>query len=255
MQKFGRLIGLGIFALAAATLAAGDTLEEVEKKLDASWAKLKSYSSKMSFRTEMDMQGSSTRQQYEGQQWWMRKGDKVMFRAEQKGKMEIKYGDQGMTTESTMVSVCDGDMITTLTDSNPGGKQAMKMKADLAQAGAPKEMLKSLKAVHNFKVLGDEKVDGRDCYVLEATPKEAGEMGTTRYFFDKECALALKVLQLDKSGKQIGETTITDLKLGADISPDKFVLKIPEGVEVQDMSKMMPPTGEAKPNDDGEKKP
>lgn len=255
MQTIGRLFGLGIFALTTATLAVGDTLEEVEKKLDASWSKLKSYSSKLSFRTEMDMQGTSTKQQYEGQQWWMRKGEKVLFRAEQKGKMEIKYGDQGMTTESTMVSVCDGDMITTLTDSNPGGKQAMKMKADLSQAGAPTEMLKSLKTMHNFKVLADEKVDGRECFVLEATPKEAGEMGTTKYFFDKECALALKVLQFDKAGKQIGETTITDLKLGADISPEKFVLKIPEGVEVQDMSKLMPPSGETKPNEAGEKKP
>ncbi len=53
----------------------------------------------------------------------------------------------------------------------------------------------------DLKKLADEKVEGRDCYVLEGTGDESSPYGTVRLSVDKQTFVPMKVEYADKSGK------------------------------------------------------
>jgi len=57
-------------------------------------------------------------------------------------------------------------------------------------------------------------------------------------YFNKKHGLMIKTLGLDEKGKVNSTVLVTDLKLGATVAADRFVFKAPEGVQVQDLSKM-----------------
>ncbi len=64
--------------------------------------------------------------------------------------------------------------------------------ADIASNGARDE---------DVKRLGDEKIDGRDCYVLEGKGDEASTYGAVKLFVDKQTYVPMRVDYADKAGK------------------------------------------------------
>ena len=64
--------------------------------------------------------------------------------------------------------------------------------ADIASNGARDE---------DTKRLGDEKIEGRDCYVLEGKGDNASPYGAVKMFIDKETYVPMKVEYADKGGK------------------------------------------------------
>ncbi|MFT3710382.1 MAG: outer membrane lipoprotein-sorting protein [Archangium sp.] len=64
--------------------------------------------------------------------------------------------------------------------------------ADIASNGARDE---------DTKRLADEKVEGRDCYVLEGKGDETSPYGNVKMFIDKETYVPMKVEYADKEGK------------------------------------------------------
>jgi len=100
------------------------------------------------------------------------------------------------------------------------------------------------------KVLPDEKVDGQECFVLEVTAKsELGVPpgGRQVSYFRKDIGVNVKAVSFDPDGRQLFTTTVTDVKVGVDIKPERFVFKAPEGVEVVDMSQMQPAAAASEP--------
>jgi hypothetical protein len=64
--------------------------------------------------------------------------------------------------------------------------------ADIASNGARDE---------DVKRLGDDKIEGRDCYVLEGKGDEASPYGQVKMFIDKETSVPMKVEYADIDGK------------------------------------------------------
>lgn len=64
--------------------------------------------------------------------------------------------------------------------------------ADIASNGARDE---------DVKRLGDDKIEGRECYVLEGKGDEASPYGQVKMFIDKETSVPMKVEYADKEGK------------------------------------------------------
>jgi negative regulator of sigma E activity len=64
--------------------------------------------------------------------------------------------------------------------------------ADIASNGTRDEDLKQL---------ADEKVEGRDCWVLEGQGDETSPYGQVRLFIDKQTFVPMKVEYADKNGK------------------------------------------------------
>ncbi len=228
--------------LAAPAVSLADTIEDVEKKIVAAYEKLTSYTAKIQSSQHMDMgDGNFSKSEFAGTTEWMRTGDKVLLRAEMKGVTESKFGDQQMKMTTTALSVCDGEYVYTLSETE-GNKNAMKMKYDPAMTGDIPAMFKTWRDSAELTLLPDEKVDGRDTYVIQSKAKSAGgPTDKSTFYMDKATGLMLKTVIFGADGKEIGSSRLTDLKIGADLKADRFKFEAPAGVEVMDMSNMPRP--------------
>jgi outer membrane lipoprotein-sorting protein len=70
----------------------------------------------------------------------------------------------------------------------------------------------------NHKLMRQEKVDGRDCYVVESTPKRPEVADNTGYskrvsWIDKESFVALRAELYDQSGEFLKRTSAQDVEL------------------------------------------
>lgn len=75
--------------------------------------------------------------------------------------------------------------------------------ADIASNGARDEEMKRL---------GDEKLEGRDCFVLEGKGDELSPYGTVKMFIDKQTSVPMKVEYADKEGKPFKRYRTVKLK-------------------------------------------
>ncbi len=233
-------LGWGLVCVLLAAPALADTLDEIEKKLVESNAKLKSYSAKttmsqdMSFGEGMQMKSNST-----GTVEWARRDGKEMFRTDLSGSQTQIMGEQKMESQQTTTMICDGDYFYTLSDQG-GQKHAMKQKAEQNMSFDAKSMMQMLRDDYHLEAKGDEKVDGHDCAVIEARPKDPQNNPVTRQllYFMKETGINLKLVCFDAGGKTVLTTGLSDVKLNTEIPADRFVFKAPEGVEVMDLSQM-----------------
>ncbi|MEK7710278.1 MAG: hypothetical protein AAB341_00145 [Planctomycetota bacterium] len=225
-------------------LVRADSIEDVQKKLIESNAKLKSYSCKMKMVQNLDMgQGNKVQSDYAGTTEWMRKGDKVALRTDLKGTAVQSFGGQDNKMEMSVTLVCDGDALYTLS-TQMGQTMATKQKPDDSLGGEPKKFIDNIVAKHNVKVMPDDKVDGEACFVIEATPKDPADAATiakTIMYFRKDIGVNVKTVGMDKDGKEVFSNTSSEFKINADVAADRFVFKAPEGVQVMDMTAGQPP--------------
>jgi outer membrane lipoprotein-sorting protein len=244
-----KLALVGLMVLAIPGLVQAQTVEDIEKKLVEAHSKMKSYTSKTKTTQDFDMgQGIKTSADYGGTVEWKRDGNKLKYRTEMKGVTTQSVAGQENKSEVTVLMINDGDFVYTLSDQNipnmPPQKMASKQKPDPAMSGEPAKLFEKLRQDNDLKVLPDEKVDGKDVYVLEVIPKnkEDGPVAKSLMYFAKDSGVNVKVLGKNKDGKDVFTNTSTDIKLNVDISNDRFVFKAPEGVQVMDMTGAAAPT-------------
>lgn len=222
-------IGLSLYALCCPVLAA-DTIESVEKTINDKWSAVKSLSAKMT--TDMNVPGRTTK--ITGTIEFLAKDGKEMFRSDM--SIEASMGPQQM--KASVTSIMDGEFTYTVQDMM-GMKQAVKADADTFE-GSPggKKMFETWRKDGEIKLLPDEKIDGKDHYVIEAKPKEANPMMSAfKFYFGKDSGLMAKMVGVDGQGKEVLVITYSDVKLNTEIAADRFVFKAPDGVTVTDMTK------------------
>lgn len=96
-----------------------------------------------------------------------------------------------------------------------------------------------MEKVYTLKLLPDETVDGKPCYVIEMTPASPAmraTMGRMVSYYVKKTGLSIKGVSYDTKGKVSSTTITTDVKVDEKIDPSQFVFKAPAGVTVQDMT-------------------
>jgi len=223
----------------------GDKLADVEKKIVEARAKYKSVQTKtkttQGFKSEqMEMKSETI-----GIQEFKKKGDKLtLSRVEMtsKGTQKVK-GQPAEKIDTKVLMIDDGKFVYTL---NTMGKtkMAIKMKRTPGMFEG-KAHFKELRKHFTLKLLPDEKVAGKDVYVIEAKSKNENPLSSKAiHYFDKKTGIGLKMVSYDKKGKAVMTSVTTDVKLNADIKDDRFVFKAPEGVQVTDMTKMGQPDKE-----------
>lgn len=236
-----------LLAVGVPGLVRADSIEDIQKKLVESNAKLKSFSCKMKMVQNFDMgQGNKMQSDYAGTTEWMRKGDKFALRTDLKGTAVQSFGGQDNKVEMSVTMVCDGDALYTLS-TQMGQTMAAKQKPDDSLGGEPGKIIDDIVAKQNVKVMPDGTVDGEACFVIEATPKDpadAPNVARTIMYFRKDIGVNVKTVGLDKDGKEVFSTTASEFKINADIAADRFVFKAPEGVQVMDMTAGQPHGGE-----------
>jgi outer membrane lipoprotein-sorting protein len=194
--------------------------------------------------SNMEVQGKDLqmKSKAEGTHEYARRGDKVLFRTETKSSSTTKLADQPeMKEEGKSLMIADGQFVYTLNDSG-GQKMAAKMKQDPVQNNVSgKSMWDYLRKDYDLKLLPDEKINGQETYVIQASPKKPKKDATERhmYWFAKDSGVVIKSVT---EAKDVSNTTkvtftLTELKLNPEIKPERFAFKAPEGVAVMDMTK------------------
>jgi outer membrane lipoprotein-sorting protein len=217
-----------------------DKLDDVQKQLIAAAKKIESISAKVTLEMDMTQGGAVVKGNGKGTLEFVRKADKHFFRMELKNNMVTKFGEQEMKMEQSTLSVSDGEFVYALVE-GMGQKNCTKSRADKAEQDPDTEAtLKALFEKYELKVLADGKVDGKDVFVLEGTPKGVSEIpGTakTTFYFSKDHGFMLKMVNADAEGKPTMTVTFSDMKVGAKIYPDRFKFTVPEGVQLIDQTK------------------
>ncbi|WP_341537194.1 outer membrane lipoprotein-sorting protein [Methanosarcina barkeri] len=88
----------------------------------------------------------------------------------------------------------------------------------------------------NVSLLGVEKLDNRETYLLNTNPKETGKSAAqyyTKVWVDKETWMPLKYEMYDSSGNLTAKVEIWDLKVNSGIPDSEFVFNIPDGAEIK----------------------
>lgn len=205
-------------------------LAAVEKELSKAWDKLKSMTANMEM--NMVMSGNSTKMS--GTIEFVNNPDKEFFRMDM--AMESNMGGQKIEGKAT--TIYDGEFVYVVNEMM-GQTMAIKQKPGaIAQTPAGKHMFEGLKDANDLKVLPSEKIDGKDAFVLEATPKGTAPQPVSRMklYLVKENGIMVKLLGYDTAGTEVMTITYSDIKINPKIDTSRFVFKAPDGVQVMDMT-------------------
>lgn len=243
-----------LVSLALAYPARAKTLEAVQKELVQNQAKYKAYSAKTTMKMVSDMgQGNKMQVESTGTMEWAQRGSKVLYRIDSKTATVMTMQGKETKTKSETLVVCDGDFIYTL-NSEGQQKTAIKMKVQQQASYDTKAMFEAWRKDYTLKLLADEKIEGKDCYVIEATPKKPqphNPVVKQKCWFRKDLGITVKVVTLDKNNKPTSTMTTTDVKINVEIKPDRFKFKLPPGVKLMDMTKQQyQPPAESQPAKD-----
>jgi outer membrane lipoprotein-sorting protein len=236
--------------------ALAESLEEVQKQIIEKSTQQKSWQAKMKSVQNFEMMGTKSNTVSEGTIEHMRKGDKALLRQELETKMATSGGGEEQKQTIKTLTVSDGEFVWTMSDMG-GQKSAMKMR--IPEGGSPvvdKNYFKNFEKDYTLKLLPDAKADGKDCWVIEMTSKQADQpVSTMTNYFAKDSGLLIKTDGKDKAGKTVLEMSMSDIKLNPTIAPERFEFKPPEGVVVMDMTKGPGAPTETKDGDKATDKP
>ncbi len=236
------LLGLTVMA------AADEKADKAIKELDQAFAKINSYTARIESMTDTEFgPGHTQKMEMVGKAEWLRKGKKALMRTETKCNT-IKTEDGNTTkTPSTITIISDGDFLYMLTEEGDQ-KTVIKSKAQSAEEHHPGAMFAQLRSYYDITLLPDERVNGAACHVFEMKMKPMEGMppsGRQLMYYQKDNGVQIKTEGFDANGKLIVSSITTDVKINADISPDRFKFEIPEGAQVMDMTASQQPPAQA----------
>lgn len=208
------------------TRPAGRTLESVEKKIIEKWSQHKSLSAEIHLVRSAQGFGATGNGTCE----YVFKDGKEMYRT------EFATDVPNQETAIRVTNICDGEFLTTLTVQS-GQATALKRQGCEALRPTPsgRMMLKTLRKIHELSLEPDQKVDGKDTFVIRARNSSNG-FGT-RLFVDQQTGLVLRAVDLNPAGSPIKIITYTGVKFDVEIKPERFILVLPPGVELVDKTK------------------
>jgi outer membrane lipoprotein-sorting protein len=238
-------MNLATMFLAAAPLLAPPTttqadvdLRKIEQKLLELVPKFTSLSAAMSLKVDYSGTLSWDRSDGRGSVEYLIKGDQILSRVDMTSESIATVGTSEVKTRDVHTLYSDGKYVFDVGESN-GNKIAFKMNADPMQVAVPtKALFEVWRTDYETKVLPDEKVDGKDCWVIEARPKNTEKTPAARMisYFRKDVPLLVKTVSYDKFDRPIQWSALTDIKINPKLDPERFVFKPSPDYELHDIS-------------------
>ena len=218
---------LGATALVVATLfgmpciAAEDTVESVEKTLVEAWDKLASMSGTLDLVADVVVNPNAKGPLHlvgGGSTAYMKKGDKPLYCVDAWAGMnaEFKMGQAKCIhdgKDTHLETVFMGRVSSQKLDTGgiaPGGKAFFDL----------------LHQHVDLTLLPAGKINDQDVYILEGTAKEPSDdipVVKGRAYLAKETGIPLKIVLVDKEGKDIATITHMDIKVNPPLSEGSFV--------------------------------
>jgi len=245
LKRTNLCLALASLTCFTAASAGAEKLEDVEKKLSEQSKKITSMSMKMKSVSDMSGEGFKTSSTLDGTYEYMIDGKKTLSRTDAVTKTHTEAGGVKQDMNAKSLSVGDGEFMWVLSEQS-GQKFASKLKADDKQTANWRD---DIKEWYNVKLLPDETIEGKPCYVLEMTPKKPTP-GDTNYrslqYYQKDNCVLVKAVVFDAAGKPVSTTTYSDIKINPSLDKSRFKFTPPPGVEVMDMTGvpgLNPPAG------------
>jgi len=101
------------------------------------------------------------------------------------------------------------------------------------------KIIKDLMDENEISFKGNENLDGRSTYVIEATPKDESTrefFSKTRVWVDRENWMLLGTEMYDQDGNSMVKVQYRDVTFNTGIPDSEFIFEIPEGAEVVETS-------------------
>lgn len=215
---------------------AEDTLEQVEQKILDAAKQIRALEFKQTELANVEFMGRKMRQSTESIVHYRREGEKIYFRAEQKSSESTTFEGEEQKSESKSLTVADGEFVYVL-DETDGERNAIKNRPEPGlDPILDKDLFKNLHAEYNAKLLPSEKIDGRDVWVIEATPKAEtpGPIASIVFYFRQDVGIAVRTIGRDKENREIVALNLSDIQVNGDVKLELFQFKLPEGVELID---------------------
>jgi outer membrane lipoprotein-sorting protein len=228
-------LALGVWAPSPAR---AETLASVEKKLSEVSGKVKSLTARQSIVVETESAGFKMSSRGVGTLEYLIQDGKTKWRSEMKSTSVTSVGGEESKMEQSTLAIGDGQYAYTLSDVG-GQRTAVKMKLTQQELSmANKAFFETLAKDHDLELLPDDKVDGKDAFVVLAKSRKKGDAQatTTKYYLLKDSGIVSKTVTADADGKPVSTMTLSDIKLNTAVSADRFVFKAPEGVALTDLT-------------------
>lgn len=240
------------FALAFATVVqAEQTVASVEADVEAKWAQINGFTAKTTTDAAVPAGPMTMKSRATGNLECLKQGEKTLFRLDMVNKIDMGIplpGALAGAAEQKVLSVFDGENLYNEMEAL-GQRHVFKMTGDSAQKDSPaagKSMFESFRDKGELKLLPDATVDGAPVYVIEILPNDELKqnaptpVGSLKVYISKELGLQVKMEVFDEKGAATSTTVYSDINTKADLKPERFVYKVPEGVTVQEMDPSNP---------------
>ena len=214
-------------------------LDPIEKKLLAMVPRFTSLSATLTLKIDFSGKLSWDRTEAKGTVEYMIQSDKILSRVDVTSDSVSTVATNETKTHDVHTLYGDGQFVFDIGETN-GTKMAFKMKSDPMQIAVPsKALFDVLRQEYETKVLPDEKIDGKEVWVIEARPKDTEKTPAARMvsYVRKDIPLTIKTVSYTKFDKVFQTTTLTEIKVNPKIDPERFVLKRPPDFEYYDVSK------------------
>jgi outer membrane lipoprotein-sorting protein len=240
MRKILPCCAVCIVLLAGALLAAPETgsLEEAEKNIVSRFGNIQSLAATITNEESQEIKGKKVFVMITRQVEWIRKGSAFLYRAQTRMKTTQADKHGATTQESTSTTVSDGERVVRLTEQD-GALTATQRNADVTVTPDVRAMFEQLKQDSKLKRFPDVKVGLDDCYAIQIVPKEKkdSDILQTMIYFRKDIGLDVRTVVYGKDNKTIFTSTTTNVRVNPSLSADRFVLTLPDGVELIDETK------------------
>ncbi len=203
------------FALSSTAFAIGP--EEIMEKVRSKYSAMKSFSA--SFDQNFYWKLADKEQGFEGKIQVAKDGK---FRFETKGK-------------NPQLIVSDGSSIWNYSREN----NQVIIRSTHKEGGNlydPKSFIMGYSEKFRPNLLGEEKLDGKGCYLLELLPENKGnnDFKEVKVWIDRKSWLIVNIKYTDLNGN-ITTYSLSDVKVNPKLEGSLFTFSPPEGVEVIDM--------------------
>ncbi len=167
----------------------------------------------------------------------VRKDGKLLFRVDLQNKVTQSANGRSASIDQSVSTISDGHFSYTLTTQPGQPATALRNLPKPSQTVLGDEaFFDGLSRGYHVRVLPDEKIDGKDVWVLEARPKAPGRVAKTIHYIQKDHGIRVRSTGHDATGKRVQLTELSDIKIDPPLKQDRFVFKAPAGVKIVDMT-------------------
>lgn len=217
---------------------AAETIDSLEEKILALRGRIKSFTATIDVKFDSSQNDAWVKSHTYGPMAYLFDGDKVLYRIDMTVETSRIGGGEDEKSTAVLTLMSDGEYMYQF-GTQDGVKKAFKARIDKLQSSVPSpEFFFFLRRDYNLSVLPDEKVDGKDCWVIRAAKISEEEVLQlkTLTFFRKDIPLMVKTVNFDRFDNVMQVTKISDIQIDVPVDPKQFEFHLEPGVELQDQT-------------------